>query len=57
MYALVAKLVAVPQEVKPLTQKFTDLIPNELEKELPPLRGIQDAIDLAKSTYIPDESC
>lgn len=61
MYALIARQVpeespntSVPQEVEPLLKKFADLVPNELLKELPPLRDIQHAIDLVPGASLPN---
>ena len=53
MYAFVIRQVAddsphesIPEKAKPLLQHFSDLIPSELPKNLPPMRDIQHAIDL-----------
>eukprot|EP00268_Persea_americana_P054389 TRINITY_DN6228_c3_g1_i2.p1 TRINITY_DN6228_c3_g1~~TRINITY_DN6228_c3_g1_i2.p1 ORF type:complete len:117 (-),score=16.26 TRINITY_DN6228_c3_g1_i2:312-662(-) len=61
MYALIARQVteespntSVPQEVEPLLKKFVDLVPDELPKELPPLRNIQHAIDLVPEASLPN---
>ena len=49
MYALVTRQVTeskedskppTPQEVQPLLNEFSDLIPDELPNELPPMRDI-----------------
>ncbi|GJY59007.1 putative reverse transcriptase domain-containing protein [Tanacetum coccineum] len=50
MYALVVRdeepLVSVPQFVKPLIEKYADVMPKELPSGLPPMRDIQHHIDL-----------
>ncbi|GKA11185.1 putative CCCH-type zinc finger family protein, partial [Tanacetum coccineum] len=50
MYALVVRdeepLVSVPQFVKPLIEKYVDVMPKELPSRLPPIRDIQHHIDL-----------
>ena len=55
--ALVAKkvpsdstIVDVAFEVKNLLDDFVDMVPNELPSELPPLRDIQQSIDLVPSS-------
>ena len=59
--ALVAKevpsdssIVDVPLEVKNLLDDFVDMVPDELPSELPPLRDIQDAIDLVPGSQLPN---
>eukprot|EP00268_Persea_americana_P054387 TRINITY_DN6228_c0_g1_i9.p3 TRINITY_DN6228_c0_g1~~TRINITY_DN6228_c0_g1_i9.p3 ORF type:complete len:110 (+),score=19.01 TRINITY_DN6228_c0_g1_i9:1551-1880(+) len=61
MYALIARQVPeespntyIPQEVKPLLEKFVDLVPNELPKKLPPLRYIQHAFHLVPRASLPN---
>ncbi|XP_020671908.1 uncharacterized protein LOC110091938 [Dendrobium catenatum] len=55
MYALVARETneevgePIPKEVHPLLKTFSDVFPEDLPNQLPPLRDIQHAIDLMNS--------
>ncbi|GKC36230.1 putative reverse transcriptase domain-containing protein, partial [Tanacetum coccineum] len=59
MYALVVHdeepLVSVPQFVKPLIEKYADVMPKELPSRLPPMRDIQHHIDLIPGSSFPNK--
>ncbi|XP_020698415.2 uncharacterized protein LOC110111061 [Dendrobium catenatum] len=44
----------LPEEVKNLLQQFSDLCPDKLPSELPPLRTIQHQIDLSPGATLPN---
>lgn len=45
--------VEIPEEVKPVLEEFEDVFPEELPKELPPLRDIQHQIDVVPGAVLP----
>lgn len=45
--------VEIPEKVKPVLKEFGDVFPEELPKELPPLRDIQHQIDLVPGEVLP----
>ncbi|GJR22274.1 putative CCCH-type zinc finger family protein [Tanacetum coccineum] len=59
MYALVVRdeepLVSVPQFMKPLIAKYTNVMPKELPSGLPPMRDIQHHIDLIPDSSLPNK--
>ena len=63
MYVEVMKEVAkttdvhdfeMPQEVGKLLSNFSDIEPEELPNELPPMRNVQQAIDLVSGSQLPN---
>ena len=48
-----SETVKIPEEVKPVLKEYEDVFPNELPKELPPLRDIQHQIDLVPRAVLP----
>ncbi|GJV27055.1 putative reverse transcriptase domain-containing protein [Tanacetum coccineum] len=60
MYALVVRdeepLVLVPPYVKPLIEKYADVMPKELPSGLPPMRDIQYHIDLIPGSSFPNKA-
>ncbi|XP_071728633.1 uncharacterized protein [Rutidosis leptorrhynchoides] len=48
--------VTLPTTVQHLLSQFSDLMPHELPKELPPVRDIQHAIDLVPGSSLPNLS-
>jgi len=60
VYAIVAldesssALVGFPPEVHQILTDFSDIMPDELPDELPPLRDIQHAIDFVSGFNLPN---
>ena len=44
----------ISQQVKPILEKFIDVMPEEIPHGLPPMRGIQHQIDLIPSLVFPN---
>jgi len=47
-------MISPPTELHQLLEEFSDLAPEELPKELPPLRSIQHAMDFVPGLVLPD---
>jgi hypothetical protein len=45
----------VPEAVTGLLEEFADVFPKDLQEELPPLRDIQDQIDLVPGSSLPNQ--
>lgn len=46
----------IPHQVKPILEKFKDVIPDELPSGLPPMRDIQHCIDFVPGAAIPHKA-
>ena len=46
----------MPPEAQPILEKFSQVFPEELPDQLPPLRDIQHAIDLVLGATLPNLS-
>ncbi|GKE10318.1 hypothetical protein Tco_1413869, partial [Tanacetum coccineum] len=59
MFALVVreveKLVSAQHSLKPLLEKYVDVMPTELPSGLPPMRDIQHQIDLILGFSLPNK--
>ncbi|GKA95913.1 hypothetical protein Tco_0818008 [Tanacetum coccineum] len=60
IYALVVHdeepLISVPPFVKPLIEKYVDVMPKEIPSGLPPMRDIQHHIDLILGLSLPNKA-
>ena len=45
----------IPKEVEPILAEFVDVVPEEIPHRLPPMRDIQDQIDLTPGSILPNK--
>jgi len=44
----------VPKELTTIIKKFQDIMPDEMPHQLPPMRGVQHAVDLIPGLSLPN---